>query len=340
MDSKKINVLHITPMYPSVERPAFGSFVKTQIDSLQNIVNIELLILPGLGGVLPYLMSIPRIFKSFKGQYDIIHIHYGNASSLIKMLYHGSIPIVTSYCGDDLQGAKKDNGDYYLKSILFKKINIYFSMRDTYSIVKSELLAHQIKENANKIEIIPNGINMSKFKSVEKKIAREKLGIPLDAGVVILFPADPNRPSKNFSFLKKVLLRFDGKFKYTILTFKEGKVDPEFVPYYYYASDIVAFPSLSEGSPNAIKEAMACNSIIFSSDCGDVSWLLSGVNGSKVLPLQTGEWVQAFHEYFRGKISRPISNSREILIKKELDVDSIANRISKLYLKILSENSY
>ena len=331
MSSKKLKVLHITPMYPSVERPAFGAFVKSQIDSLEGLVEIDLTILPGLGGILPYIKSIPLILKKLSNHYDVIHIHYGNVSSFVKLLYRGKTPIITSYCGDDLQGARLQNGRYQLKSLLYKRINSFLSAYDSYSIVKSKLLATRIEKRSKKIEVIPNGVNTSKFNEMDKKVARERIGIPADAGKVILFPADASRPGKNFRFLQKVLSRFDHKYKYTVITFKEGKVDPDTVPYYYYASDIVAFPSLSEGSPNVIKEAMACNSYILSSDCGDVSWLLKDVTGARILPLETGEWVQAFHEFFSGRNDGTSVNSREMLFKKELDTESIARRIVNLY---------
>ena len=44
-------------------------------------------------------------------------------------------------------------------------------------------------------------------------------------------------------------------------------------------SDTMVMTSFVEGSPNVVKEAMACNIPIASVDVGDVSELLSGVNG-------------------------------------------------------------
>ena len=337
MRERFIKVLHITPMYPSAERPAFGSFVKSQMDSLKKHADIELLVLPGLGGIFPYIKSIPEILRALKKRYDIIHIHYGNVSSMIKIIYRGKTPVVTSYCGDDLQGTQLKEGKYLFKSLFFKMLNVFFSGRDSYSIVKSELLAAKIRKRAKYIQIIPNGVDMNKFNPISREEALMKLGLTDDGKKIILFPADINRSSKNYEFLDRALSRFKNKYQFRVLSFKDGKVNPELVPYYFYAADLVAFPSLSEGSPNVVKEAMACSCIIFSSGCGDVPWLLKDVQGSKVLPLHLGEWIEALHEFFRGRISRNMSNSREMLFKKELDRESVAAKIISVYSTVLDK---
>lgn len=339
MSSNRLKVLHITPMYPSEERPYFGSFVKSQIDSLKDFVEIELLVLPGLRGIWPYIKNIPAILSKLNGQYDIIHIHYGNVSTLIKLLYFGKTPIVTSYCGDDLQGTLGKHGGSTLKSIFFKRANRFFSRYDSCSITKSESLSTYIKGVARNIIVIPNGVNLSQFKVIDKVTARKKIGVSEKLEKVVLFPAAINRPAKNFSFLKRVIEKLDNSHTYQIITFETGNVNHDIAQYYFNAADLVVFTSLSEGSPNVIKEAMACNAKIYSTNCGDVSWLLDGVKGAKVLPLVEHEWMKAITEFFSNKQNGqlPMSNAREVLIEKGLDTNTIAQKILKLYNSIVNK---
>ena len=172
------------------------------------------------------------------------------------------------------------------------------------------------------------------FSYISKKEARKKLGIDENEKNVLLFPSNPTRPGKNFRFIEKVIARFNGKYPYKIITFSDGKVEPSLVPNYFYAADLVLFPSLSEGSPNVIKEAMACNNLIFSSDCGDVSWLLENVIGARVIPLQENLWADALEDFFSGKMLNLIPDGRDILIKKGLDTVSVARKITEVYNEI------
>jgi glycosyltransferase involved in cell wall biosynthesis len=50
------------------------------------------------------------------------------------------------------------------------------------------------------------------------------------------------------------------------------------------ACDVLLFTSMYEGSPNVIKEALACNLPIVSVDVGDVRERLEGVAGCAVRP--------------------------------------------------------
>ena len=318
-------------MYPSEASPALGSYVKSQVGSLKKYVDIDLLIIQGRNGIFPYIRSIPLILrKIYFSKVDVIHIHYGNLGSFVKLLYWGMTPIVTSYCGTDLLGDfPKRNG---IKNTFFMRLNILLSKYDDCSIVKSKVLAKKIRRS-KRIEIVPNGVDTNQFCVLDKVDARKNLGLSDYKKTVILFPADPKLALKNFNLLADALASIDEK-TFEILTFMGNKVSHDDIPFYFNAADIVAFTSLSEGSPNAIKEAMSCNCNIYSTDCGDVAWLLEGVRGSKVLSYNVSEWSVNLSDFFCNKNS-VTSDSRANLLSKNLDIESIAKRIVNIYYSLI-----
>jgi teichuronic acid biosynthesis glycosyltransferase TuaC len=335
MEKARTRVLHITSLYPSSARPAFGIFVKTQIDSLRPYVDVSLFVIQGLSGFWPYITSIPSLLRVLYFEpFDVIHVHYGNVASMVKLLYYGESPIVTSYCGDDLLGTAIGDGKFTLKSRLFRRINKWLATRDSCSIIKSNALGERIP-SARRRELVPNGVDISHFKPTEKELAKRQLELNAEKKI-ILFPANPEIPLKNFGLIKEALSQLNPD-EYQILTFEGNKVHPDRVPQYFNASDLVVFTSFSEGSPNVIKEAMACGCTIYSVNCGDVAWLLDGVTDSKILPYDSAVWANELRSFLSGPPMGP-SNSRSVLIQKSLDVDSIARRIVKIYDSLIRKN--
>lgn len=206
------------------------------------------------------------------------------------------------------------------------------SRRDACSIVKSKVLENEIR-NAKRIEVLPNGVDVRHFTILDKEESRKKIGLTTANEKVILFPSDPGIPTKNYTLLANVLKRLETN-NIRVIAFHGNKIMREEVPYYFNAADLVVFTSFAEGSPNVIKEAMACNCHIYSTDCGDVRWSLEGVNGSRVLSYDTLEWEQAIIDFFKPP-NRVVPNSRDILLEKKLDADSIAKRIVDIYCSLL-----
>ena len=59
------------------------------------------------------------------------------------------------------------------------------------------------------------------------------------------------------------------------------------------ACDVLIFPSFQEGSPNIIKQAMACGLPLVTTDVGDVRERLAGASGCRIEPRVEGAFVEA-----------------------------------------------
>jgi glycosyltransferase involved in cell wall biosynthesis len=109
-------------------------------------------------------------------------------------------------------------------------------------------------------------------------------------------------------------------------------VSPNDIPIYLNASDVILLTSHSEGSPNIVKEAMACNVPVVSTDVGDVRWLLDNVSNSYVAENTPTDIANKLILVLDTNSS---SNGRDQLKKLGLESESFALRIQKLYESIL-----
>ena len=113
------------------------------------------------------------------------------------------------------------------------------------------------------------------------------------------------------------------------------------------ACDLFALPSHSEGSPQALKEAMACNCPCLATDIADVRYLFGNEPGHWILrnPRKTHErWDGDEHSLdemvellkealaFEGR-----TNGRERILALELSNEQVAQRIIQIYESVLKE---
>ena len=272
-------------------------------------------------GAIGYLKNIPVLKRHLNNnRYDIIHAHF-SLSALVATLTFSGIPLVISLMGSDVQMNR-----LWLGII---KINYRFFWYAV--IVKSETMKEKLKlKNAF---VIPNGVDLNKFILVDKNIARQKLDIaPTEK--YILFLADPTRYEKNFALAQKAICLLKKESLILKVIFNENQ---DTIVNYLNAVDLLLLTSFWEGSPNVLKEAMACNCPIVATDVGDVRWLLDGVEGhfiSSFSPIDVAAKIEQAID-FSNKIVR--TRGRERIIKLGLDSNNVAQKIISVYKNVLKK---
>jgi glycosyltransferase involved in cell wall biosynthesis len=94
------------------------------------------------------------------------------------------------------------------------------------------------------------------------------------------------------------------------------------------ACDCLLVTSLHEGSPDLVKEAMACNLPVVSVPCGDVPERLQGVSPGSVQPYRARALAEAVVNVL---LAGQRSNGREQLFAQGLDISSVTERITSIY---------
>ena len=298
-------------------KAGISSIVRSQGESLKRAgIDLDYFTIVGKG-TKGYLKTIPRLSKFLRTKnYDLIHSHY-SLSSIVASL-SCKLPMVVSLMGSDTHMS------FFWKSI----IKIFYRFRWKATIVKSESMKESISlDNAF---VIPNGIDFDLFRPIEKGIGKMKAGFN-DKRRHIIFVANPERREKNYPLAKKSVELIDND---NVELNTVSNVDQNIIPYYMNAADILLLTSLWEGSPNVIKEAMACNCPIVSADVGDVKEVIGKSDGCYICSYNPGDVAD--------KIKRALdfgkrTDGREKI--KHLDEKIIAEKIIQLYTEILNDNS-
>jgi glycosyltransferase involved in cell wall biosynthesis len=292
-------------------KSGISPIIKNQGESLkkQNI-HLEYFTIKGKG-INGYLNSILSLRKKLKkNSYAIVHAHYSLSAFIASLA--GAKPLIVSLMGSDV---KANN---LFKSIIY--IFNYLSWSNI--IVKSKDMYLDL--NIKNAHIIPNGINMNKFKPISQDLAQRKLDWD-SRKRHILFASNPNRPEKNFELAKKAFDIIDDE--NLELHYLED-IPNEIMPYYFNASDVILLTSLWEGSPNVIKEAMSCNRPIVSTNVGDVKNIIKNVEGCYLVDYDKYE----VSKYIQKSLAYKETNGRENI--SYLNENNIAKELIKIYNKI------
>ena len=290
--------------------------VKSQADSLKN-KEVELEVFPIIGqGLRGYLKNISKLKKQiliFKP--DIIQSHY-SFCGIIASLATKKIPIVASLMGSDT----------YQSKLMKLTIRYFANYRWSKTIVKSEDM--KIRLGLNNAIILPNGVDIELFRPLDKKECRNKLEWEWDKKY-ILFASNPARPEKNFVLAKQTIENLNNdKIELKVVY----DVDHKLMPIYLNAADVFLLTSKWEGSPNIVKEAMACNIPIVATEVGDIKYLFGNIEGYYYTDPDPNKLV----EYINFVLNNDIKpTGRQRIIDLNLDYDSFAEKLISIYLEIL-----
>lgn len=310
------------------------AFLKTQADSLDEVgVKLDVFQIRGKG-IKGYVKNIYPLRKVIlKGKYDIVHAHYGFSGIVAALAKKRKNKLIVSFMGEselsyDVESGRENRLMAHIMPFLDKLFAKYFF---DWVIFKSESI-HRHLNNIKHFTILPNGVNIDIFKPIDKEEARKQLNLPLDKKIV-LWIGNKDRLVKGYYLADKVYNVLKREFHDVELLLID-KVDNSLLPYYYNAADVFLLTSLTEGSPNVVKEAMACNCPIVATNVGDVEWVIGNTQGCYVSDINEENLLMGLHNVLQSDYIHFRTNGRERLQMLQLSSQEVADKLNKIYIDL------
>jgi glycosyltransferase involved in cell wall biosynthesis len=176
--------------------------------------------------------------------------------------------------------------------------------------------------------VIPSGLDLERFQVIPQVEARRYLGLARDRRLV-LFVGSPTSTRKRYPLAQQAVAIVTRSLPAELVL--GWAVPHDQIPYFMNACDALVFTSRQEGSPNVVKEALACNLPVVSVAVGDVPERLRGITGCEVCGDDQPETIAAalVRTLRRGERT----TSREVV--RALDERNITQRVIGVYHSVL-----
>lgn len=294
----------------SYNKNRFAPFIVEQAEALRAagcLVEFYGITGKGIRGYLTALPALKAKIDSFRP--DVLHAHYGLSGLLANL--QRAVPVVTTYHGSDINGAK--NRPFSRIAMWLSAWNVFVSQRTL-----------DIMHPKSKYALIPCGIDLSEIQLTGQSEARERMGLS-ERGKYILFAGAFDNAVKAPELAKAsvAVLHEDVQ----LLELKG--YTREQVTLLMRAADVFLLTSKTEGSPQVIKEAMACGCPIVSVDVGDVAERIAGLDGCLVAKGRDPKEIASLLKQALAFNRR--TDGRERIIAMGLDNRQVAQKLLAIY---------
>lgn len=285
-------------------------FITEQADSLQEAgCNVNMYLIKG-NGVIGYLRNLKNVKKNIRDfDANIVHAHYGLCGLLCTL--QRKVPVVVTYHGSDINNRR---------TLLLSRIAI---RRAAHNIFVSKKLKELAFPNNKNSSVLPCGVDTGIFKPVQRDEACQIMHLDPQKHYVLFAGAFDNS-IKNPQLAKDACALLPAV---KLLELK-GYTRTE-VAALMNAADCLLMTSHNEGSPQVVKEALACGCPIVSVDVGDVAELTKGIETCRIAHVKKPSTIASLISDTIQKHER-VCEQRQIILR-QLDNKNIARQLITIY---------
>ncbi|HKC48598.1 MAG TPA: glycosyltransferase family 4 protein [Gemmatimonadales bacterium] len=283
-----IRVLMITAGWPQPGQPQTTHFVKRQAEFLQRAgVQVDVFHFRGAKRLWNYIRAWrdvrPRIDPN---RVDLVHAQFGQSGILALPK---RLPLVVTLRGSDILGIVGSDGRYTLAGRASQAVTRFAVRRADAVVVVSDHMKAYFTTDAP-VSVLPSGLDFELFRSIPRDEARDRLGWPREKRLV-LFAGNPDQPRKRYGLARAAVDLVNRTLPAELVV--AWGVRHTDIPLYMNACDAFVFTSMQEGSPNVVKEALACDLPVVSVPIGDTTERLRGIAGCELVADEQPEAIAA-----------------------------------------------
>jgi glycosyltransferase involved in cell wall biosynthesis len=288
---------------------------------------------------------IPGRFRKILVKYDILHFHGGDLTFPLFSLGVKK-PKIFHFHGFSPEFYKR----YFISRLILKNIaHTYICLTNT---MKKELIEIGIHED--RIRVLPNGIDTNIFHPQGEKeenlilfvgrVCREKgvdtliralAYLKTPTNLTIIGPKDWN--TRHFSEILELIRKENKKGKHKIEYFG-AKTREKLIEYYRRASMLI-LPSLREGFPMVILEALACETPVIATNVNGIPEILQNNECGIIIPPNNSQKLAEAIQFLLDNKEKRIKFGRKgrEIVEKHFSIDAIVEKLCKIYDETISK---
>ena len=298
----------------SYNKNYFAPFIVEQSEAIKQLgceIDYFGVVGKGIKGYLSAFVALCKRIESYKP--DVIHAHYGLSGLLANL--QCSVPVVTTYHGSDINLSNV----LRLSKIAMKLSawNIFVSQRNV-----------DIAQPKKNYVLLPCGVNLPNYVEEDICVVKKKLNWLPNKKYILFAGAFDNRV-KNAKLAQDSVSLVENAELIELKGYTRDQVIALF-----YTVDAFVMTSFTEGSPQVVKEAMACGCPIVSVDVGDVAERIEGLDGCYIAERNPHD--------IANKLNKVLSlnsrtKGRERIIELGLTNDLVAKKLVDIYQSIINK---
>lgn len=275
------------------------------------VTHIRFFCLPGifkfLDGYLYYQSIVKPVAELIKkNNIGLIDVHFAYPDGFAAMLVAKKIgiPFCVTLRGTELPYSRSFYRRWQMQWVFKKSAKIICVSRSLAEV------ALKLGADAEKLKVIPNGINTDIFYPRSRSRARDRLGIEKNATVILSVGGLVKRKGfqRVIQHLPRLRVEIDNlqflivgggsvegdysdelhalvkELQLEDVVRFEGLQPPEKLPDYYGASDLFVLATANEGWPNVLVESLACGTPVVATDVGGVKEIITHDYLGKTVP--------------------------------------------------------